>query len=54
VMSSVSSLVAVVLSVVAGRFYDQTVMPLAAGFLLAGLASLVLVLAAGRSQAGHV
>jgi MFS transporter, DHA1 family, multidrug resistance protein len=54
VMSSVSSLVAVVLSVVAGRFYDQTVMPLAAGFLVAGVAALVLVLAANRSQAGHV
>lgn len=53
-VSSVSSLVAVMLSVAVGRFYDQTVVPLACGFLLAAVVSLVLVLAAHRSRAGAV
>ena len=53
-IASVSSLVAVVLSVAAGRFYDETVVPLAGGFLLAGVVSLALVLAARRSRAGAV
>jgi DHA1 family bicyclomycin/chloramphenicol resistance-like MFS transporter len=54
VMSSLSSIVAVVLSVAAGRFYDETALPLAAGFIVAGAVSLALVLAAKRSQAGTV
>jgi len=53
-IASLSSLVAVVISVALGRFYDMTLYPLAAGFLLAGALSLVLVLAAHRSQAGAV
>lgn len=53
-IASISSLVAVVLSVVIGRFYDETVVPLAIGFLIAGGCSLVLVLAARRSRAGEV
>jgi DHA1 family bicyclomycin/chloramphenicol resistance-like MFS transporter len=52
--ASVSSLVAVVVSVALGRFYDMTVFPLAIGFLLAGVVALALVLAAHRSQAGDV
>ncbi|NIA67397.1 multidrug effflux MFS transporter [Pelagibius litoralis] len=54
VIASVSSLLAVALSVSVGRFYDQTVIPLAVGFILAGALSLVLVLAANRSSAGEV
>lgn len=54
VISSVSSIVAVVMSVAVGRFYDQTALPLAAGFILAGAISLVLVLAAERSHAGEI
>ncbi len=53
-IASISSLVAVVLSVVIGRFYDQTVVPLTIGFLIAGTCSLVLVLAARRSRQGEV
>ncbi len=53
-IASISSLVAVILSVAVGRFYDQTVVPLACGFLLAAVVSLVLVLAAHRSSAGDV
>jgi DHA1 family bicyclomycin/chloramphenicol resistance-like MFS transporter len=53
-IASISSLVAVILSVVVGRFYDQTVVPLACGFLLAAAVSLLLVLAAQRSSAGDV
>jgi DHA1 family bicyclomycin/chloramphenicol resistance-like MFS transporter len=53
-IASISSLVAVVLSVVIGRFYDQTVVPLTIGFLIAGVCSLVLVLAARRSRQGEV
>jgi MFS transporter, DHA1 family, multidrug resistance protein len=54
VIASVSSLVAVILSVSLGRFYDMTVFPLASGFLLAGAVSLALVLAARRSSAGEI
>lgn len=53
-IASLSSLIAVVISVTLGRFYDMTAVPLAAGFLLAGAVSLVLVLAAHRSTAGDV
>ncbi len=54
VISSLSSIVAVVMSIAVGRFYDQTALPLAAGFILAGAISLVLVLAAERSHAGEI
>lgn len=53
-IASISSLVAVVLSVVIGRFYDETVVPLTVGFLIAGSCSLILVLAAHRSRAGDI
>ena len=53
-IASISSLVAVVFSVTLGRFYDQSVVPLAVGFLLAALISLALLLAAHRSRAGAV
>ena len=54
VVSSLSSLVAVMVAVAVGRFYDQTVVPLTAGFILAGLLSLALVLGARRSTAGDI
>ncbi len=53
-IASLSSLVAVALAVSLGRFYDMTVYPLAAGFVLAGAVSLALVLAAPRSRAAEV
>lgn len=53
-VSSISGMVAVIVAVAVGRFYDQTVAPLAAGFILAGLSALALVLAARRSTAGDV
>lgn len=54
IIASVSSLVAVILGVVVGRFYDQTVFPLTLGFILAGSAALALILAAKRSNAGEI
>lgn len=54
IVSSVSSLVAVVLAIAVGRFYDQTAVPLALGFIAAGAASLTLVLAVRKSQAGDI
>jgi DHA1 family bicyclomycin/chloramphenicol resistance-like MFS transporter len=54
IIASVSSLVAVVMAVTVGRFYDQTAQPLAAGFILAGATSLALVLAVRRSRAGDI
>jgi DHA1 family bicyclomycin/chloramphenicol resistance-like MFS transporter len=53
-ISSISSLVAVALSITIGRFYDMTAVPLAGGFIVAGVVSLALVLAAHRSTAGEV
>ncbi len=54
IIASLSSLVAVAVGVALGRFYDQTALPLAAGFVLAGAAALLLVLAATRSRAEDV
>ncbi|MCB1491223.1 MAG: multidrug effflux MFS transporter [Rhodobiaceae bacterium] len=54
ILSSISSLVAVVMATVIGRFYDGTIMPLAYGFLIAGALSLVLVILAHRSRAGPI
>lgn len=54
IIASVSSLVAVILGVVVGRFYDQTVFPLTLGFISAGLVALALILAAKRSNAGEI
>jgi MFS transporter, DHA1 family, multidrug resistance protein len=53
-VSSLSSLIAVAVSVSLGRFYDMTTFPLAAGLLLAGVVGLILVQAAHRSRAGEV
>ena len=53
-VSSFSSLIAVVMAVLVGRFYDQTALPMAAGFIVAGVLALALVLAARRSDAGAV
>ncbi len=54
IIASVSSLVAVILGVAVGRFYDQTVFPLTLGFIFAGLVALALILAAKRSNAGEI
>ena len=54
IIGSLSSLVAVILGVAAGRFYDQTALPLAGGFIFAGVLSLALVLVVRRSAAGDV
>lgn len=53
-IASLSSLVAVIVSVVLGRFYDMTLFPLAGGLLLAGVVALALVLAADRNLAADV
>lgn len=52
--SGLSSLIAVGIAVALGRFYEQSVLPLALGFLLAGLGGLALVLLARRSSAAPV
>jgi DHA1 family bicyclomycin/chloramphenicol resistance-like MFS transporter len=54
IVSSLSSLIAVILSVSLGRFYAQSVYPLAVALLLAGIVALFLVLAADRNQAGEI
>jgi len=43
IVASSSSLVSVVFSVIAGRFYNQTTIPLAVGFICAGIIGLCLV-----------
>src|SRR3546814_20019533 len=53
-IASLSSLVAVIISVVLGRFYDMTLFPLAGGLLLAGVVALALVLAPDRKLAADV
>lgn len=53
-VSSLSSLLAVAISVLLGRFYDMTAFPLAGGLLLGGIVGLALVLAAHRNQEGSV
>jgi DHA1 family bicyclomycin/chloramphenicol resistance-like MFS transporter len=54
VVASISSLIAVLMAVSIGRFYDDTVVPLASGFIIAGTAALLLVLWARRREAGAV
>lgn len=49
-VSSISSLVAVVIAVSLGRFYDLTLYPLAGAFLLAGAGGIILVILA---RSGH-
>lgn len=53
-IASLSSLIAVVISVTLGRFYALSVYPLAVALLLGGVVALFLVLAAHRNQAGEV
>tara|TARA_R110002124_G_scaffold111152_2_gene264826 strand:- start:12072 stop:13298 length:1227 start_codon:yes stop_codon:yes gene_type:complete len=52
--SGLSSLIAVLIAVIMGRFYDLSVLPLAVAFLFAGIVGLVLVLLARRSSAEPV
>ncbi|MGF1476785.1 MAG: multidrug effflux MFS transporter [Geminicoccaceae bacterium] len=53
-IAAFSSLIAVILSVSVGRFYDQTLFPMTFGFLLAGVGSLILILAVRRNRSGAV
>lgn len=53
-IASVSSLVAVLVSITVGQFYNQTLFPLAFGFLACATLALVLVVAARRSSAGEI
>ncbi len=48
IIASISSALAVVLSIGIGRFYNMTVLPLAGSYILAGVAGLLLVVAAKR------
>ena len=50
-VASGSSGIAVAMSVATGLLYDKTAFPLAIGFILAGVISFALVLAAKRSRA---
>lgn len=54
IIASISSLIAVGIAVPLGKLYDQTVLPMACGFLLAGMLSLVLVSFAERLRAEPV
>lgn len=49
-IASGSSLVAVILAVIVGAFYDKTTVPLAIGFVLAGTVSLLLVEITARDE----
>jgi len=53
-IASMSSLVAVIMAVSIGRFYDQTALPLALGFLLAATVTLLLVLFASKARAESI
>ncbi len=53
-VSSFSSLIAVLVAASVGRFYDQTALPLAVSFVGAAIIALSLVLATRRSTAGAV
>lgn len=53
-VGAVSGLIAVAMSFIIGRFYDGTVLPLAAAFLIGGVLGLGLTLVARRSKAGAV
>lgn len=53
-VASVSSAIAVAMSVLTGLLYDQTAFALASGFVLAGALSLALVLVARKGQARAV
>ena len=53
-IASISSLVAVILAVSVGRFYNDTIVPLVSGFLIAAMISLVLILVAEKTRAGSI
>ncbi|WP_419905183.1 multidrug effflux MFS transporter [Kiloniella sp.] len=52
VIASISSLVAVAVSVSAGRLYDETVIHMVIALCFCGVTALILVLAANKSKAG--
>ena len=54
VVSSVSTMTGVVFAITAGRFYDETALPLGFGFLIASVVGFGLVIAATRSSAGDI
>ena len=54
IVASISSLLAVIFAVLAGRFYDGTALPLATGFMVASALALALVFASRRSATGDV
>jgi len=53
-VASLSSLIAVILAVVVGRFYDQTIYPTVVGFLLAGVCALGLVIYANTKASDAI
>ena len=54
IFGAVSTLISLPLSWLVSGYFDNTIMPLVAGFTMAGIASLCLMLVAGRRQlAGH-
>ena len=54
VISSVSSFVAVGLSIPIGRLYDGSILPVALAYLIAGFGGLILLRLADRTKAWHV
>ncbi|EPJ46018.1 MAG: hypothetical protein OFPII_23580 [Osedax symbiont Rs1] len=53
IIASSSSLVSVIFSVIAGRFYNQTTIPLAIGFICAAIIGCYLVYSAEKSKLKH-
>lgn len=53
-IASLSSLIAVILAVTVGRFYDQTIFPVAIGFLIAGVCSLCLLIYANTKTSDAI
>ncbi|MEZ5591213.1 MAG: multidrug effflux MFS transporter [Gammaproteobacteria bacterium] len=53
-IASVSSLIAVAVSVSVGKFYNGTVFPLAIGYLVCAMIALLLVLSADKSRLGEI
>ena len=53
-ISSISSLLAVILAVAIGHTYDKTILPLSLGFTMAGLVALALILAVNKSPAKEI
>ncbi|PCJ90282.1 MAG: Bcr/CflA family drug resistance efflux transporter [Hyphomicrobiales bacterium] len=54
IISSLSSIIAVIISIGFGRFYDQSTVPLALAFLLGGVVGLVLLSVAKRADIAPV